>query len=267
VKEKTQEKEQIKEKEQEKEKGQEIFPIAPLISPPSDSTPEFIISTPKKDDKENGIIIPAQVPKLPLNPSETIIIEKIVEKKNEDTITLPLTPTDTFFRDISESDPSYQILKDFLQLAVKLGNLKIPENKIFRPKNKTRWLFALQMALAIRGESCGSGRGNLRTQCMTKATELGFIDEKGFIDKTITKGDFYELILLAGKFSSVEPRAELLCDDVDRKHPYANIIATANYYGLVRHYASKGKTNLCFPGAPLTKVDAATLAAKAQKAK
>lgn len=227
-------------------------------------TPEFLLTPPPKD----SVSLPENILLTPKLPENTIILEKITSKENAGSeITLPLMSA--LFKDVSESNSSYQAIKDIVDLMTKHGNYALPRSKKFRPRNKVRPGFAAQIAVSLAGESCGAGKGGANKQrtCLVKALELGLLEKSASGDKPMLRGDFYDLVLHAMKIPAVEPADGLFCTDVDASDTYANIIATAKRYGIARRYTKKGEGGYCLPNTPLTKADAAVIASKALAAK
>ncbi|GEM_PF-3777371 len=241
-----------------------VTPLKIPVSTPESK--EFIITTPLK----NSSFIPL-LPAAPEKKPETNIIIKITEEtpKNTDKIDVTEQPDSTsFLSDVGGSNPAYQAISDMIALMIKQGNYASPKSKKFRPKNKTRWPFAAQLALSLSGDACGIGKGGTRqAACLAKAIEIGFIDRGTNTSKPLTKGEFYELMLRALKLPSVAPAADIICMDVDMTHEFSSIIATAKYYGITKRYKFKGEGGYCLPDAPLTKAEAAIIAAKALEAK
>lgn len=226
-------------------------------------TPEFLLTPPPKD----SVSLPENILLTPKLPENTIILEKITSKENAGSeITLPLMSA--LFKDVSESNSSYQAIKDIVDLMTKHGNYALPGSKKFRPRNKVRPGFAAQIAVSLAGESCGAGKGaNKQRTCLVKALGLGLLEKSASGEKPMLRGDFYDLVLHAMKIPAVEPADGLFCADVDASDTYANIIATAKRYGIARRYTIKGEGGYCLPNAPLTKADAAVIASKALEAK
>lgn len=242
---------------------QKLKDIVPAKEEKEKPSLEFLLTPPSKD----SVLLPENILLTPKLPENTIILEKIISKENTDSeITLPLMSA--LFKDVSESNSSYQAIKDIVNLMTEQQNYAIPGNKKFRPRNKVRPGFAAQIAVSLAGESCGTGKGAMRTKaCLARAYELGLLEKSASGGKHMLRGDFYDLILHALKIPAVESTEGLLCQDVDSSHAYAEIIATAKRYGIARRYTIKGEGGYCLPDAPLTKADAAVIASKALEAK
>lgn len=239
----------------------------PTSSPKTDSP----VDAQKTAEEKPAEIAP--LPKKETPAKETPADEKILEHKAAD------TPAETFaWKDVTEKTKGHKEIVELTNLMNELKNYRLPKNKLYKPKAKTKWSFAVQIALTVAGESCGINIEKLPSAmrhqfgkknyapCVSKALELGLIDETAEITKSIKRGDFYKLMLDAAKLQMVTVDAEEnVCPDVKPTDKFAAVVASAKHYGIAKRYKVKRESGFCMPNGPLTKTDAAVIAAKTLK--
>jgi len=196
--------------------------------------------------------------------------EKISEK--------PLEPVDVVLKevacaDITEKTKNHAEIVELLKLMHRTGTYLPPKDQKCKPTIKTKWSMAVQMALALADENCGldvknmpSNTANvnqLRNACMTRALELGLIENKK--QGNITKADFYELIIKGANLASVDysKLPKISYPDIDADSPFYDTIAQAKFYELIKTYKKKGKPGYILPKQPSMLKDALHIARKA----
>ncbi len=245
----------------------------PTTKPTSSSKTDLSVADSSKIDLSAKITDeekPVKVAPLPKKEAPDPSGETIFERKAAD------TPAETLeWKDVTEKTKGHKEITKLTDYMVQLKNYRIPKNKLYKPKAKTALSFAVQIAVSVAGESCGTGIEKLSpamqrqfgkkkyAPCVSKALELGLIDETAEIKKPIKRGDFYKLMLEAAKLPLVAAdQKENVCRDVKPMDEFAAIVASAKRYGIAKQYKVKNEGGFCMPTGPLTKTDAAVMAIK-----
>lgn len=137
----------------------------------------------------------------------------------------------------------------------------VPPSK-FLPLNKITAEFAIRIALAIYGKSCGTTA--TAESCRAQAEDAGLVKEKEFKKKYVTRAEYYTLLLRAGKvplLAAKDITSSRLCKDVAKSSEFAPVVATARYYKIAKLYTGRK----CLATLNLQRFEAMRFAEKAMK--